>query len=89
MTLLADIQTKAEKAFQDTAADAVRQVEHLAKEARVLKTRAVHDLEDLRDAASLRMRRAPLKTAATAFGAGVLIGAACAWVAGRCGRREA
>ena len=89
MTLLADIQTKAQKSFQEKAADTVRQVEQLAKEAHVLKTRAVHDFEDLRDAASLRMRRAPLTTAATAFGAGVLIGAVCVWATGRCSRKEA
>ena len=89
MTLLADIQTKAEKTFQDKAADTVRQVEHLAKEAGVLKARAVHEFEEMRDAASLRVRRAPLATAATAFGAGVLIGAVCVWATERCSRREA
>ena len=89
MTLLADIQTKAQKSLEDKAADTVRQVEHLAKEARELKTRAVHEFEDLRDAASLRVRRAPLATAAMAFGAGVLIGAVCVWATVGCSRREA
>jgi len=89
MTLLADIQTKAQKSFEEKAADTVRQVEHFAREARALKARAVHDFEDLRDAASLRVRRAPLTTAATVFGAGVLIGAVCVWATERCSRREA
>ena len=44
---------------------------HAAK--RVIKQRA-HDLEDLRDAAALQVRRAPLQTVAIAAGAGLVLG---------------
>ena len=88
---------------RDRAVDAVRHAEHLAHEARLLKTLAsdavedgvhaakraithgVHDLEDLRDSATHRIRRAPLMAVCLAFGAGLLLGAVC----GQIGRSAA
>lgn len=79
---------------RDCAADAVRQAEHVAHEARRLKAVAseavedgvratkrviTHGLDDLRDSAAYRIKRAPLVTVGLAFGVGILLGA----VAGR------
>ncbi len=77
---------------RDFAADAVRQAEHLAHEARRLKavaaetvqdgvratkraiTHGLHDLDDLRDAAAYRVKKAPLMAVGLAFGVGILLG---------------
>lgn len=37
-------------------------------------THGLHDLDDLRDSATYRIKRAPLMTVAMAFGVGILLG---------------
>lgn len=37
-------------------------------------THGLHDLDDLRDAATYRVKKAPLMTVGLAFGAGILLG---------------
>lgn len=73
---------------REFAADAVRQAEHVAHEASRLKeavedgvratkrtiTHGLHDLDDLRDSATYRIKRAPLMMVAMAFGVGILLG---------------
>lgn len=68
--------------FKTLASDAVEDGVHAAKRA---MTHGVHDLEDLRDSATHRIRRAPLMAVGLAFGAGLLLGAAFGWI----GRRAA
>jgi ElaB/YqjD/DUF883 family membrane-anchored ribosome-binding protein len=62
------------------ASDAVEDGLHAAKRAITLGTREV---EDLRDAAAYRVKKAPLRSIAMAAGAGILVGL----IVGRCGRR--
>lgn len=47
--------------------------------ARRTVTRRIHDLEDLRDAATYRIKRAPFAAVATALGAGMLLGVVFGW----------
>ncbi len=47
-------------------------------------TRGLHNLEDLRDTASYRVKRAPLVTTAAAFGIGILLGAIVGRLLPRC-----
>jgi hypothetical protein len=61
------------------ASDAVEDGVHAAKRA---ITHGMHDLEDLRDSATYRIKRAPLMAVGLAFGAGLLFGTVC----GRIGR---
>jgi len=62
------------------ASDAVEDGVHAAKRA---ITHGLHDLEDLRDSAAYRIKRAPLMTVGLAFGVGILLGA----VVGRIARK--
>ena len=86
---------------RDRVVDAVGQAAHLAREARLLETRAsdaledgvhaakrvmtrsAHQVEDLRDAAAYRVKKAPLVAVALAAGAGLLLGIAFGWCGGR------
>jgi len=85
----------------DRIAEAGRHAEHLAHDARVIKTRAsdlledglhdarrtvargMHDLEDLRNEAAVRVRRAPLAAVGLTFAAGLLLGLSVGWVGHR------
>lgn len=85
----------------DRVAETGRHAEHLAHEARVLKSRAsdlledglhdarrtvargMHDLEDFRDEAVVRVRRAPLAAVGLTFAAGLLLGLCVDWVGHR------
>lgn len=49
---------------------------------RVIKQRT-NDLENLRDAAALRIRRAPLQTVAIASGSGLILGLVMGYARGR------
>lgn len=62
------------------AADALEDRMHAAK--RTI-TRTVRDLEDLRDSAAGRVRKAPLTSVGLALGAGILLGAVVAWFSKR------
>ena len=53
------------------ASDAVEDGVHAAKRA---VTHGLHDLEDLRDSAAHRIKRAPLLTVGLAFGVGIALG---------------
>jgi ElaB/YqjD/DUF883 family membrane-anchored ribosome-binding protein len=48
----------------------------------------VHDLEDWRDAAALKVRHSPFKAVGLALGVGVALGAAAVWMAGMLARRK-
>lgn len=60
------------KAFTSLASDAVEDGVHAAKRA---VTRGARTLEDLRDTAGYRIKRAPFAALGLAFGAGVLLAA--------------
>jgi ElaB/YqjD/DUF883 family membrane-anchored ribosome-binding protein len=62
------------------ATDAVEDRVHAAKRA---ITRGMHDLEDMRDSAVHRVKRAPLMTVGLAVGAGMLLGVVIGWIGGR------
>jgi ElaB/YqjD/DUF883 family membrane-anchored ribosome-binding protein len=62
------------------ASDAVEDGVHAAKRA---ITRGMHDLEDMRDSAAYRVKRAPLMTVGLAAGAGLLLGLVVGWIVGR------
>lgn len=55
------------------ASDALEDGVHAAKRA---MTHGMHDLDDLRDSAAYRIKRAPLMTVGLALGAGILLGVA-------------
>lgn len=74
--------------------DATRDVRHLKtltaealedglRAAKRTLTRKVRDLEDLRDSAAGRVRKAPLTSVGIAVGAGILLGVAIGWFRGR------
>lgn len=69
---LADLRTAATEKIDDGV--------HTVK--RVIRQRA-NDIEDLRDAAALKVRRAPFQTMAMVAGAGLLMGFAMGLVRGR------
>ena len=54
-----------------------------ARAARKTLTRTVHDLEDLRDVAVVKVRKAPLAAVGGAFGLGFFVGVATAWAGQR------
>lgn len=59
------------KLLKTLAADAVEDGVYAAKRA---ITRGAHEIEDLREAAAYRVKKAPLASIAMAVGAGVLLG---------------
>lgn len=54
-----------------------------ARAARRTLTRTMHDLEDLRDEAVVKVRRAPLAAVGFTFGLGFFVGVAAAWAGHR------
>ena len=54
-----------------------------ARAARKTLTRTVHDLEDLRDDAVAKVRRAPLAAVSVTFGLGFFFGLATGWAGHR------
>lgn len=68
------------RVLKTLAADAVEDGMHAAKRA---ITRRMHDLEDLRESAAYRVKRAPLLAVGLAAAGGILLGVAL----GRLGRR--
>jgi hypothetical protein len=66
------------------ATDAVEDGVHAAKRA---ITRGLHDLDDLRESAAYRVKRAPLLTVSLAVAGGILVGIALGWL-GRSSRQK-
>ena len=66
--------------IRDAAKDTVRNVAHLAHEARAFKTMAVDALEDRVADAATRVRKEPFTFVGLAFAVGVPVGVALAWV---------
>ena len=62
--------------LKSLASDAVEDGVYTAKRA---VTRGLHDLEDLRDAAAYRIKRAPFTSLGVAVAGGVLFGIAFGW----------
>ncbi|HVG86365.1 MAG TPA: hypothetical protein VM820_17695 [Vicinamibacterales bacterium] len=54
-----------------------------ARAARKTLTRTVHDLEDLRDDAVVKVRKAPLAAVGLTFGIGFFVGVATGWAGHR------
>ena len=54
-----------------------------ARAARKTLTRKVHDLEDLRDDAVVKVRKAPLSAVGVTFGIGFFVGVAIGWAGHR------
>ena len=54
-----------------------------ARAARKTLTRKVHDLEDLRDDAVVKVRRSPLSAVGVSFGFGFFFGVALGWAGHR------
>lgn len=67
------------------AADTVEDGLHAARRT---VTRRIHDIEDLRDAATYRIKRAPFTTVTAALGAGILLGMVFGWFGTRSARRN-
>jgi glycerol-3-phosphate dehydrogenase len=71
------------------AADAIEDGIHVARRAAVTSVRrGVEQLEDLRDEAAHRIKRAPLASAAVLVGAGLLLGAALGYLSGHSSARR-
>ena len=78
---------------RDVAKDTVRNVAHLAHEARAFKTMAVDAVEDRVADAAIRIRKEPFKFVGLAFTVGVPVGLALGWTfnsfaRAECNRRE-
>jgi ElaB/YqjD/DUF883 family membrane-anchored ribosome-binding protein len=68
--------------------DALRQVEHVAHKARVLKTIAADAVEARVVETAHRIRKDPFKSVAMAFAIGVPVGALLGWVFGHAGNEK-
>jgi len=66
---------------EKTAADATARVMDAVEDARRAVVRGKHQLEDLRDTAAYRVKKAPLMSVGMGFGAGMLLGAVMGVVA--------
>ena|ERR1019366_1820672 len=73
------------RVLKTLAADAIEDGVHSAKRA---IRRGAHEIEDLRDTAVSRVRRAPLASIALAGGAGLLLGIVVGWL-GYCAAQPA
>ena len=65
------------RVLKTRAADALEDGLHSARRT---VTRGMHDLEDFRDEAVVRVRRAPLAAVGMTFAAGLLLGIAVGWI---------
>lgn len=75
--LAADAVRKAEHVAHEASrlkAVAAEAVEDGVRATKRAITHGLHDLDDLRDTAAYRIKRAPLQTVALAFGVGILLG---------------
>ena len=74
--------------LKSLAADAVEDGVHAARRAIKSVRRGVEELGDFKDEAVHRAKRQPLKAVAIAAGAGLALGVAVGWIAGRLGQRS-
>ena len=72
--------------FKSLAADAVEDGVHAAKRAIKSVRRHVEELGDLKDEATYRVKRQPLKAVGLAVGLGLGLGVAIGWIGGRFGK---
>lgn len=70
--------------FKSLGAEAVEDGVYAAR--RTIKS-AQHRVEDLKDEATYRVKRQPLKAVGIAVGAGFVLGMAVGWIGSRCGKR--
>lgn len=77
---LPDLKT-APSATQDAIEEALRAARRAIRQ-------GMHDLEDLRDAAALRVRHSPFKAVGLALGVGLVLGGAAVWATGVLARRR-
>jgi ElaB/YqjD/DUF883 family membrane-anchored ribosome-binding protein len=74
--------------LESVASDAIEDGVHATRRAIKSARRRVSDnLTDIKDEAIHCVKRRPVQAVGTAFGAGLALGAAAVWIAGRCGRR--
>ena len=69
------------------ATEARAKVMDVVADAKKAIVQGKHELEDLRDTATYRVRRAPLTSVGIGFGVGILFGAVLGIVAGRLAKR--
>jgi ElaB/YqjD/DUF883 family membrane-anchored ribosome-binding protein len=69
---------------KDAGEEGVHAAKRLLKRAR----RTAENLEDMKDYASYQMKRQPFKAVGLAVGAGLVLGVAVGWVAGRLSHRH-
>lgn len=74
---------------EDTKAEAKARVMDAVEEAKREIVRRRHQLEDLRDTAAYRIKKAPLASVGIGFGAGILLGAMMGIIAGRVYKNKA
>jgi ElaB/YqjD/DUF883 family membrane-anchored ribosome-binding protein len=74
--------------IRDVAKDTVRNVTHLAHEARAFKTMAVDAVEGRVVDAATRIRKEPFKFVGLAFAVGVPVGLAFGWMLNSCATPE-
>ncbi len=99
----ADTPMACDTTVRDRAVDTVRQAAHEARLLKTLATDAVedgvhaakraitrgmHDVEDLRESAAYRVKRAPLLTVSLAVAGGILFGVALGWLGRRARQKE-
>ena len=70
-----------------TVADAKASVMDAVADAKKAITHTKHQLEDLRDTAAYRVKRAPLTSVGIGFGAGILLGAVLGIVVGKVAKK--
>jgi len=72
---------------EDTKAEAKARVMDAVEDAKRAIVRGKHQLEDLRDTAAYRVKKAPLTSVGIGFGAGILLGAVFGFFATKVAKR--
>ena len=74
---------------EDVRVEAKAKVMEAVEDAKRAIVRGKHQLEDVKDTASYRIKRAPLASVGIGFGAGILLGAIVGVIAGRVAKNKA
>ena len=74
---------------EETKAEAKARVMDAVDEAKRAVVRGRHQLEDLRETATHRIKKAPLASVGIGFGVGILFGAMLAAIAGKVAKNKA